>query len=67
MRLSVGDVLLLQGRRDDPLVMAGRDGRGVTLLPLALSTLIEEEAIPRYKEHILSYERIFGFRPSGTL
>jgi galactokinase len=26
-------------------------------------TLIEEEAIPRYREHILQYERIFGFRP----
>jgi galactokinase len=26
-------------------------------------TLIEEEAIPSYQEHILQYERIFGFRP----
>jgi galactokinase len=26
-------------------------------------TLIEEEAIPRYREHITPYERIFGFRP----
>jgi galactokinase len=26
-------------------------------------TLIEEEAIPRYREHIMPYERIFGFRP----
>jgi galactokinase len=26
-------------------------------------TLIEEDAIPAYKEHILQYERIFGFRP----
>jgi galactokinase len=26
-------------------------------------TLIEEEAIPRYREHITAYERIFGFRP----
>jgi galactokinase len=26
-------------------------------------TLIEEEAIPRYREHIAPYERIFGFRP----
>jgi galactokinase len=26
-------------------------------------TLIDEKAIPRYKEAILQYERIFGFRP----
>jgi galactokinase len=26
-------------------------------------TLIEEEAIPLYREHIVAYERIFGFRP----
>jgi galactokinase len=26
-------------------------------------TLIEEEAIPLYREHIVQYERIFGFRP----
>jgi galactokinase len=26
-------------------------------------TLVEEEAIPRYREHITAYERIFGFRP----
>ncbi len=26
-------------------------------------TLLEESAIPRYKEHIAPYERIFGFRP----
>jgi galactokinase len=26
-------------------------------------TLIEEEAIPSYREHITPYERIFGFRP----
>jgi galactokinase len=26
-------------------------------------TLIEEEAIPAYHEHILQYERIFGFKP----
>jgi galactokinase len=26
-------------------------------------TLIEEEAIPAYREHIVQYERIFGFRP----
>lgn len=37
-------VIEVQGRRDDPLVMAGRDGRPVTLLPLALTSVIEEEA-----------------------
>jgi galactokinase len=26
-------------------------------------TLIEEEAIPAYQEHIIPYERIFGFKP----
>jgi len=26
-------------------------------------TLIEEDAIPLYREHIVAYERIFGFRP----
>ena len=26
-------------------------------------TLIEEDAIPAYQEHILQYERIFGFKP----
>jgi galactokinase len=30
-------------------------------------TLIEEEAIPRYREHIAPYERIFGFRPEVYL
>jgi galactokinase len=30
-------------------------------------TLIEEEAIPRYREHIMPYERIFGFRPEVYL
>jgi len=34
----------VQGRRDDALVMAGRDGRPVTLLPLALTTVLEDEA-----------------------
>lgn len=32
------------GRRDDPLVMAGRDGHAVTLLPMALTTVLEDEA-----------------------
>lgn len=34
----------VQGRRDDPLVMAGRHGRPVTLLPLALATVLEDQA-----------------------
>jgi phenylacetate-CoA ligase len=34
----------VQGRQDDALVMAGRDGGSVTLLPLALTTVLEEEA-----------------------
>ncbi|RCX11692.1 phenylacetate-coenzyme A ligase PaaK-like adenylate-forming protein [Extensimonas vulgaris] len=36
--------LTVQGRQDEPLVMAGRDGRPVTLLPMAVSTVLEEEA-----------------------
>ncbi len=34
----------VQGRRDDPLTVAGRDGRPVTLLPLALTTVLEDRA-----------------------
>lgn len=37
-------VIEVQGRRDDPLVMAGRHGRPVTLLPLALVTVLEDQA-----------------------
>jgi len=37
-------VLQVQGRHDEPLIMCGRDGRLVTLLPLALSTVMEENA-----------------------
>jgi phenylacetate-coenzyme A ligase PaaK-like adenylate-forming protein len=37
-------VIEVLGRRDDALVMAGRTGRPVTLLPLALSTVLEGEA-----------------------
>ncbi len=37
-------VIEVQGRRDDPLVMAGRDGQPVTLLPLALITVLEDQA-----------------------
>ncbi|MDF1481425.1 phenylacetate--CoA ligase family protein [Extensimonas sp. H3M7-6] len=36
--------LTVQGRQDEPLVMAGRDGQPVTLLPMAVSTVLEEEA-----------------------
>ena len=37
-------VIEVQGRRDDPLVMAGQNGRPVTLLPMALTTVLEDEA-----------------------
>ena len=37
-------VIRLQGRQDDALCMAGRGGRQVTLLPMALSTVLEDEA-----------------------
>ncbi len=37
-------VIEVQGRRDDPLVMTGRHGQPVTLLPLALTTVLEDEA-----------------------
>jgi phenylacetate-coenzyme A ligase PaaK-like adenylate-forming protein len=37
-------VIEVSGRRDDALVMAGRTGRAVTLLPMALSTVLEDEA-----------------------
>ena len=37
-------VLRVQGRHDEPLVMSGRAGESVTLLPLALSTVLEENA-----------------------
>jgi phenylacetate-coenzyme A ligase PaaK-like adenylate-forming protein len=34
----------VRGRRDDPLQMVGDDGRPVTLPPLALTTVLEEDA-----------------------
>ena len=37
-------VLKVQGRHDEPLVMAGHKGQLVTLLPLALSTVLEDNA-----------------------
>lgn len=37
-------VMEVQGRRDDPLTMAGCDGHPVTLLPLALTTVLEDRA-----------------------
>ena len=37
-------VVQVQGRRDDALSVPGRDGQSVTLLPLALSTVLEDSA-----------------------
>lgn len=37
-------VIEVMGRRDDAMVMAGRFGQPVTLLPLALTTVLEDEA-----------------------
>ncbi|AVO41548.1 phenylacetate--CoA ligase family protein [Simplicispira suum] len=37
-------VLQVQGRHDEPLVMCGQGGRRATLLPLALSTVLEDNA-----------------------
>ncbi len=37
-------VIEVQGRSDDPLVMAGPNGQQVTLLPLALTTVLEDDA-----------------------
>lgn len=37
-------VIDVQGRHDDALVMAGRGRRPVTLLPMALSTVMEDDA-----------------------
>ena len=37
-------VIEVEGRQDDALVMAGRDGQPVTLLPLALTTVLEDQA-----------------------
>jgi phenylacetate-coenzyme A ligase PaaK-like adenylate-forming protein len=37
-------VIEVQGRSDDSLVMAGRNGQPVTLLPLALTTVLEDDA-----------------------
>jgi phenylacetate-CoA ligase len=37
-------VIEVQGRRDDTLQVAGRHGKPVDLLPLALSTVLEDEA-----------------------
>jgi phenylacetate-coenzyme A ligase PaaK-like adenylate-forming protein len=41
---SAMPVIEVQGRRDDALVMTGPGGRRVTILPLALTTVIEEQA-----------------------
>lgn len=37
-------VIEVQGRSDDTLLLPGRDGRPVALLPLALETVLEEQA-----------------------
>lgn len=37
-------VIEVRGRHDDPLVMAGQHGQPVTLLPLALTTVLEDDA-----------------------
>ncbi|MGS0758893.1 phenylacetate--CoA ligase family protein, partial [Roseateles sp. GG27B] len=37
-------VVEVQGRRDDALSVPGLDGHAVTLLPLALSTVLEDGA-----------------------
>jgi phenylacetate-coenzyme A ligase PaaK-like adenylate-forming protein len=37
-------IIEVLGRRDDALVMAGRKGKPVTLLPMALTTVLEDEA-----------------------
>jgi phenylacetate-coenzyme A ligase PaaK-like adenylate-forming protein len=37
-------VIEVQGRSDDPLRMLGKDGRMVTLLPLAITTVLEDDA-----------------------
>lgn len=37
-------VMEVQGRQDDALVMRGRNGQTVTLLPLALTTVLEDQA-----------------------
>lgn len=37
-------VIEVCGRQDDPLHMAGREGGAVTLLPLALTTVLEDDA-----------------------
>jgi phenylacetate-coenzyme A ligase PaaK-like adenylate-forming protein len=41
---SAMPVVDVQGRRDDTLIVRGRAGRTVPLLPLALTTVLEEEA-----------------------
>ena len=46
-RCSCGSLLptiAVQGRRDEPLAMEGCDGKLVTVLPMALSTMVEEDA-----------------------
>lgn len=41
---SILPMIEVQGRRDDSLIMAGLCGQSVTLLPLALTTVLEDQA-----------------------
>lgn len=41
---SILPLIEVQGRRDDALIMAGLYGQPVTLLPLALTTVLEDQA-----------------------
>ena len=41
---SLLPIIEVQGRRDDSLVMRGCNGQAVTLLPLALTTVLEDDA-----------------------
>lgn len=41
---SLLPVIEVQGRRDDSLEMMGRNGQSVTLLPMALTTVLEDDA-----------------------
>jgi phenylacetate-coenzyme A ligase PaaK-like adenylate-forming protein len=65
-------VIDVQGRRDDALVMAGRDGRPVTLLPLALTTVLEDQAgvfdfqLEQRNDHTLAL-RLALFGPEGEV
>jgi len=65
-------VIEVQGRSDDVLTMAGRGGRDVHLAPLALTTVLEDEAgvfdfrLERRDRHTLVL-RLFGAGPGAGL